>query len=284
MPTVADIGYGFLAPAGVAAIVFMLARLCCGDTGRRIAPAVAVVAGFLTGYGLLGLGPIRPNAHWEWIPYAALLTLAVGPSSCATTVAACERLFYYLAASVVLAHLLVPNWENLEPSATVYIIAWTFFAGLLAWTLEPLSNRCSPLLYAIVLTGTAVCCAVVLVLSGSLRFGQIAGSAAGALTGLSLVLLLVRSPALLTGIGFSFAVLIAGALLVGRVHSFSDVPLASYLLIPLAPLFLWVAALPPVSRLTGWRFAATALAFPIAACGLAVALAAFAEFAEFGSP
>ena len=83
-----DLLYGIVVPALLAGItIAVLHRFGPGEIFKRSAATVALVAGFLAGYGLLGLGPWQPAAHWHWLPWAVLLSLA--ESACAANV---ERL------------------------------------------------------------------------------------------------------------------------------------------------------------------------------------------------
>ena len=121
--------------------------------------------------------------------------------------------------------------------------------------------------------------AALLATSGSLRFAQVLGAGAGALCGMAAAAWLgARArPLALAGISLSFTVLLAGMMLVGRVNSFSSVPLASYVLIPVAPLFLWISFAGPLSHLQGMKRATVQFALALTPCAAALVLAALAE-------
>jgi hypothetical protein len=116
---------------------------------------------------------------------------------------------------------------------------------------------------------------VVLGLAGSLRFAQMAGCGAAALGGMAAASWIVRAARpLVSGVALPAALLVTGAMLIGRTNSFSDVPLVSYLLIPLATAALWLAATPSAVAARGWRRGAR-LVVPVvvATAGAILALA-----------
>jgi hypothetical protein len=82
-----------------------------------------------------------------------------------------------------------------------------------------------------------------------------------------------RSPA---GIALPYAVLIGGAMLIGRVNSFSDVPWASYLMIPLAAATLWLSLVGPLAKTNGMRHRLVQT-LPVLVSAVAVILALVAE-------
>ena len=49
------------------------------------------------------------------------------------------------------------------------------------------------------------------------------------------------------------ALLLTGLMLIGRVNSFSSVPLFCYMLVAVAPQFLWLTMIGPLARLTAWK-------------------------------
>ena len=81
----------------------------------------------------------------------------------------------------------------------------------------------------------------------------------------------------MTGSAAIFSMLIVGLLFIGHVNSSSNVPLVSYLLVPLAPLSLWLGTLRPVVRLSNKQYAALLLPLSLAPILLAVTLALVAE-------
>lgn len=276
--TTADIVYGMLLPtlagAGVMAVLPMGLPT---EVARRYTASCAALVGFLIGYVMLSLGPSVPTGHWHWLVYLLIAAAIVGPISLAEGLRVWERILLWLLLAAVTAGLLVPTWEDLEPSRAVH---WVVLAGmfvLLATFLQPLEDRLAGWHLGIAMWATLCTAAVVLALSGNGRFGQIAIAGAGAILGLSALSGLARGEQPLLGSSGLFAMLVVGTLLVGRVNSFSDVPLASYLLVPFAPLTLWCTQAPPFSRLGKATRVALAIALPTLILGLAAGLAVKAE-------
>lgn len=273
-----DVLLGFVLPALWAGGVFaLLSRFSPDGFCARFAPSVAFVGGFLLGYFSLKLGPLVPESHWHWLPYVMLLPLVVGPVSVATGVTLLERLLLYALASVIAFWCLVPVRESLEPSRAALLLVSAGAVVLLACLLEPLSRKFSGSFFALILFLTLTFAAVLLAFSGSLRFAQIAGAGAGALAGVTGVCRLVPKADSLSGLSIGFVLFLWGILLVGRVNSFSNVPLASYLLIPLAPASLWLVTLGPLSRLKGKKRLLVSASLPIVISLVAIALAALSE-------
>jgi hypothetical protein len=237
------------------------------------------VIGFLVGYGLLSLGPWTATAHWHWLPFALIAAAITGPVVCAEGVRIFERSLVYWLVTTVAAWLLVPTWDDLDPSRAVYLSVFTVYVVVLTSLLEPLANRLVGPLLSLVLWATMTAAAVVLALSGSLRFAQIALASSAALFGILLVTCVQREakPKPMVGGGFVFSLMSVGLLLIGRVNSFSEVPLISYLLIPAAPLTLWLTAVGPLSRISDTKRAIVRAALPLSVLAVAVLLAMIAE-------
>ncbi len=247
--SLSDLLYGGVVPVLVAGVsCWLVQRSLPRDLGERYAATVAILAGFLTGYALLALAPWTPTAHWHWLPYALLGASVAGPIACAGSVRWFERIFLNIAVATVAGWLLVPTWEDLAPSRPVHVIAVVVCMTALAALLEPLARRMPGPLLPVILWLTMTAAAVVLALSGSLRFAQIGVAAAAACFGIMLVACSRRDTNSIAGIGLPFAVIIVGLLLIGRVNSFSNVPMAAYLLVPAAPLLLWARVVGPFAK------------------------------------
>ena len=273
-----DILLGFVLPAVFAGGIYaLLSRAPAESAFGRFAPSAAFVGGFLLGYFALKLGPIIPASHWHWLPCLMLLPLVLGPVSQAAGVTALERVLVYGLIAAIAGWALVPTWEDLKPPRETHLVFWGVWVVLFAAVLEPLSRRLSGSLLGLVFLITMVCGAGVLVFGGSLRFGQIAGAGAGALAGLSIACRFTREARSLKGLAIGFLLLLSGMLLVGRVNSFSNVPLGSYLLVHFAPASLWVLALGPLSRWEGIKRNIIAVILPTAICVAALALAAWGD-------
>ncbi|QDS86030.1 hypothetical protein EC9_01880 [Rosistilla ulvae] len=278
MFSIQDILYGGCLPAAVAVLVFVvMSRGLPEQVGLRYASASALTLGFLAGYAMLALGPWAAESHWHWLPYALLVASVAGPIAAAEGVHAVERWLLFAILGGTFAWFLVPEWDDLQPSWAVHASILTIYIACLAGGLESLARRMPGPLLPATLWMTLSATAVALALSGSLRFAQIALAGAAAMFGLAILAWFRPARTSLVGSGFAVAVLAAGSLLIGRVNSFSEVPLATYLLIPLAPLALFASLAGPLSRVEGFKGVAFRLALPILLLGVAVGLAIAAE-------
>lgn len=272
--TLLDLLFGFGAPALVGVVVAALTQTLTSDeSGNRFAASWALAGGFVLGYRLLALGPWIPDSHWHWLAYAVLFSAVLGPVSRAGGVRLAERCLLYATCALLAGTYLVPSWEDLNPSRGVYLVGWTAFVAVCASLLDPLTKRFAGRVLPLVLTFALIVEAVVLALAGSLRFAQIAGCGAGGMAGYALVACFYPQRDCCRGVALPFMVLSGGAMLVGYLNSFSDVPSASYLLTPIAPLFLWAAATGPLFRLQGFKRAIIVVALPLLPCVCAILLA-----------
>lgn len=249
-----DLVYGLLLPAVVAAAVALAVARGTPRAGvSAFGVAVALASGFLVGYVLLGLAPLQPATHWHWLPWTVVLGL--GGALVGTTSGRRSHLLAWLVYVVVAAvagWLLVPTWPDLVPSRGVQWATWTAYVVAVAGALMTTLNRqrtavgssstavdgLPTVWVALVLAGTLLATAGVLVVSGSMRFAQMAGCGAGAALGIAGAAAIAPQRIDLTRLPLPVTVLTAGAMWIGRVNSYSDVPLVSYVLVPLAPLAL----------------------------------------------
>lgn len=204
-----------------------------------IETCLPLVVAAAVGYFMLSLGPWVPDAHYEWLPLGVVLA--------AVTASLLDFFRWnslvrwiglpigYAAIVGLVGYVLMPTWEGLEPSYTPYLACWCVGVLVISLTNEwTPGNGGWPM--AVVWLGTCLAAAVVVALSESLRFAQVAGLSFSA--GLGLVVTgIVLKRSLLGGLGLTLTVYLAGILLIAQVNSFSDVPLVSYWL-PIAGPFI----------------------------------------------
>ncbi|MEZ6060560.1 MAG: hypothetical protein R3C19_09380 [Planctomycetaceae bacterium] len=269
-----DLTHGFLLPAVAAAAVFLLLRTALPfHAARRLPSPLALVTGFLVGYWLLELGPVKPKSARDWLPAMVVLATA---GTLTPWRSLKVRGAIVLVVAALSAWLLVPNWGRLETTERAFVMAWHVMLVPMILCLEPLEERLTDWAFPAALTGVAACAAIILLLCGSLRFCQTAGCGTGALAGMSLVCFSGRRQTVLSGIVLPYTILLSGILLIGRIGSFSEVPWFCYVLPPLAPLALWIAAVRPLSQLTAAKAAALRIGLPLAVCAAAVVPAVIA--------
>ncbi len=275
------LGYGALVPAVVALAIYVTARrMLPGDAATRYPAALSVVGGFVTGYALLPWAPLNPSSHWHWLPYLALFTMLAGPVCLATGVGWLERIALHVAVAIVCAFVLVPTWEKLQTARLAYVIGLAASIAVISLLLEPLAKRNNGPVFPTLLVFVGATAAVVLGLSGSMKFAQLAGVIAAVAFGSALGTVILRSESFWRGAVLPFTVLVLGLLFVGYVNSFSNVPAASYALVGIAPLSLWLCAYRRLAQLP--RIARAAASIVLVVLPLAVALILAVTAAEGG--
>ncbi len=279
MLTARDLGLGFAVPALAAAIIVLVLRTkqLRSTTTDRYAASLAIFVGFFLGYRLIPLGPWSPEVDWHWIPYALAGAAIVGPVACGEGLTLCDRILLTLFAAVLLACGIVPTFGDLAPAYPYQFAALATFVLLFALLFEPISERLPGPTTPAILIATGLAAAAILLLSGSLRFMQIALAFVGSLSGVAVVAFRQREINALRGASPLLASLLCGLLLVGRAYSFSSVPTLSYLLVPLAPLTLGLVAVGPAARLSPrWKLTLQ-IALPLIVLATAVLLGVVAE-------
>ena len=245
-----EIVAGVIAPLLIASIVYgACLRLARFDPASRYAAALALASGFCTAFLFFTWAPLRPNEHWHWLPYLAVIAMIVGPASIATGVRRFERYALYLVVAAIAAFCLVPDWKSLETTRHWHRLIVGFGIALPCILLEELAKRRHGSLLPLSLFATCLAGSVVLVLSGSLKFAQLAGAVSFSLLGCSLVSLRSTKDAAFRGLMLAYTVLLGGLMYIARIHSFSQVPVASYILVLVAPIALWLAVVGPAARL-----------------------------------
>lgn len=292
---------GIAAPAVIAAFVGSLLPLLLrrASTARYSLP-VAFVAGLLSGYWLLGLGPVVPKLDRDWTPYAAVAALP------AALIPGRRWRTWSIKAAVLLLAIgligwwLVPSWPTLEPSREIHLLIWLIYAGGLSLAMLFLAFRLAEMfhpqqvfseetesaatetpggvIWLIMISGTLLAAFAMLPMTGSLRFAQIAGAAFGAMVGIVPVYWLAKRPPL-DGIAIVYAPLISAIMLTAKVNSFSGTPTICYVLLPLAPLAIGLLGYFPRAKQSPWMKAA-ALILAIVIASIAVGIAAYVFFSE----
>lgn len=277
-PTRDDLIYGLAVPATVALVVCLIRKFWKADFFDRYAAVLAIAPGFAYGYFRLELGPIDPDTDWEFLPYALIGACAVGPVAAVKGTTWFDRGLLYGVAGAALAWLVVPQWPDLEPSRLVYSLVLGGYMVVVASCFEPAADKLPGPVAPATMAFTCAGAAVVAVLSGSARFGQTPGLAAGAFAGITLAACFDRKHNALRGAAPLITGLLGGKMLLARASSFDPLPLACYVLIPAAPLLMCFAAFGPLGKLTGFKRALAQLLPPLIAVGVAAGLAISSEY------
>jgi hypothetical protein len=283
LPWVESAFLAFLVPALVSAVLLWLFR-----GADRVAGALALAGGYFVGYFAAGnlegyfitghlqswapLIPTSDKDEWSWLPWLAVLAgLAVLLPLKGGWLRRGVTALAVLAMGGTTAWLLVPDFESLRPVRSYYLGGGSAAVLLLWVVLDPLAEWQPGGRVPLLLACVAVAAAVVILLSGILKLATLAGPLAGALTGCAVVGLLSPDRGCLRGMLPGFAVLLVGLLLQGYLtRGAEDVPAISFLLVPVAPLLLWVGGR---GRWGGWLQAAAVL-LPLAAAVILAVLSA----------
>lgn len=253
------LGFGFSLP-GLTAFVCLACAVRSDQRRPRDGLGAVVFVLVPLWYAVLHLGPWRPAESWQWLPWLAIL-------ACVINAAAPNKWILWISYSLfalVAAWLLVPNIERLADERP-YWLAAVPLAILVALDSTILLSRrlVGPALpfYLLLVTLAA---ALLVFLASLAKFAQLGGILAGIAAGCCVVCWLYPTRSLTSAIVPGWATLYAGLLLEARLATFSEVPLVSYVLMLLAPLMIWLTAVPPVRKMkAGWRTVLTAFAIMI---------------------
>lgn len=253
---------GAALPAAVSAAACFAMR-ARGERAQRLAGALAVAGGFALAWLALSWAPVVPERAWQWLPALGLAAAAVssfedrvpGPWT------GLPRGVVALAAGA----LLVPVRDGVGGLASPTGIT-TVMAVAVPWTvLSVWGRQASHKAIWIVCLGWALGAAGLLELCSVAKFAQLAGVVAATAAP---ALLLARHRATLAGAIGPLCVLVPGLIVTGRLETFEPVPLASFVLVAIAPLAVLVA--PPGGR----RWPPVVVAAVLVAVGLGLAAAA----------
>jgi hypothetical protein len=247
------IGAGVLAPAAIAFGVYWLAsRLLPDSAASRYPVVIGLLAGFVAGCVLLlESDALKPSRHWHWLPWLGLMAGFTGCVSVRT--ASPIRWLLVLTTSAAVAWFLVPTWANLSPPRVVWLIALSVGLCVLIALSDPLPRRFGGRLVLGLLGITAAAVAVMIAACVSVTYAQVAGVAACALGGVwGGVCLRQRDDELAVRAALPAALTIVGGIaFVACIES--ERPQYGLLLLPIAPLGLWICQLPALHRLSGHK-------------------------------
>ncbi len=278
-----DLLFGLGLPALIGTVLFLLARRTGGDlapaesVGRDASP-FALVLGYLTAENVL-LGPpaIPPTEAAQWL-YFGLLALAVLTAiyeGCAGGV-----WHYYVPISIVVV-LMPAIWLLVRPLAenhwsrtesTTWIAGLAMAAMAMTFALDRFLGRQPGLAGSLSLVLVVALAAIVLLLSGTKTYAQLAAGAAAALAPGAVLAAIGRGQPYSRNIVPGFVLVLGGLLLAG--HQYASLTAQNALLLLVAPLGLWLGELPVVSRWPRWQRGLLAIAAVALPALLATALAA----------
>jgi hypothetical protein len=277
-----DIIYNLAIPAAAGmAFVFLSRRTVFAGTWfeRHAATSAILVALFVCSRMLVNLEWI-PKAERDWLIYMVIPAAILGPIALLPAVSVFERLPMYALAGLAVAWFVVPTFDDLNPP---YLVQFGILVGgvvLLPSCLEPVFERLPGIVTPLVLASTAGGGAAVMMLSKNAGFAQLSAAAAAGLGGIALIGFFSRGKNLVRGTAPLLIAFLGALMLVGRAYStlYSSVPTISYVLIPVAPLLMGLAAWGPAAGWSAKKRAALQIILPLVAIGIAVGLGLQAEW------
>lgn len=248
--------WGVAVPIAVASTVVAVVRwLTATERFRIFAGPLGLACGYAAGWaGLAGDALLHPSSYWHYLPYLGAIAALLG--GCMKWLVRSEMLRALLALAVCVfsAWMLVPDWRDLEP------VAFRYTAGLAALLLvvflasAPLADRSSGAewLWAVLLAG----CGQTITIAGliSFKLAQLSLLATSATAGCALIMLVTRSWST-AGLPLGLTVMLVGGAFVGAIQP--QPPVAGLMILPAAPLALWLSGGLPIGR---WPFLGSGVA------------------------
>ena len=167
-------------PAAAAVLLAWVCRLTLpGDVGTRYALPLPVAVAFLCGYWLLpDWAALRPERHWQWLPYLGLAGAMVGGLTTASGVNLVERWLVQIALATGAAWLLVPSWANDTAMPLLAVCLFVLMAAV-----EALPERLRGRLCLALIGVMSLMLAALLAIGVSMKFGALGGILAFAIAG-----------------------------------------------------------------------------------------------------
>jgi hypothetical protein len=265
---------GVTVPAVMFAAGLLAARLIPGpETLRRLARGISFGIAFLAAYAAYGWAPLKPdpNSAWHWLAYAPLVAGLLIPAG---------RWLGPAALALLGAWFLVPTWDDFDRESALLRVASSalLLAAVLSFVAERFAGGLLSILWLVVFVGASV----VVMLSGFALLAQLAAVVPALLGVCAIASWIAPSARLLRDVAPGVSILLAGILWSARFVSFSEVPLASYLLVLLAPLASLLMLLPPCRRLGPRQQHALHILGVLVPLAVAVALGWFATASDAG--
>ena len=252
--TAIDIGLrcGLIPAAAALAVFLAVGWLWAPDVARRYRAGIAFAFGVFIGFVLLPeTKTLAPAQFWEWLPHLGVLAAFVAGVTRAAGVTRGERWTAVYLFSAVAAWLIVPQWQELMPPWPVQWVCLAVGMIVLTALLMPLPQRLPGRAFPWWLVLTAATTSVLMMEQVSETFGRLAALPAGALAGCGIATLLSKELVDWRSLVLPFATVVGGYAFTGYVYP--TTPVRPMLLLPLAPLALWMCTLEPLARLAGVR-------------------------------
>jgi hypothetical protein len=255
-------------PAAVGlAIVLLVPRVAPKNRVNSWLYVFAFVAAYCLGHAIEA-GPdwtLRPARNWQWMFYLAPAAGIIGAMSTLTKATWTNRCLMIGLLAALAAGLLTlkPVLWAPRPASVVMLFAYLFLLWAAA---TPLERAFSPGALSGAYALAAAALSVMISEQISLSDGLVVVAAAAGLAGVALGAWLAGSADQAVGLSVPFAITVGGW---AWIETLSEVRLWPLLLVPIAPLALWVTRTGPLVRLRG----PAALAVPSVAILIVIVVA-----------
>jgi hypothetical protein len=217
----------------------------------RIASRVIAALGIIIGLLLLASKTsLAPGQFYEWVLYLAVFGAFLSGLTRAEGVTRGERWTGVYVFAPIAAWMIVPHWPEFVPSWRIQWAGMSLAIMLLTGLLYPLSQllpgRAFPWWLMLAMATTSV-----LLFDQSETFGVMAALPTGALAGCAVAAMAAKETPDWRSAVLPFVVFLVGYAYTGAVYPTE--PNWLMLLLPFAPLALWICTIGPLARLTGLR-------------------------------
>ena len=241
--------FGLVLPGLVSLVALTLAARFSRGWVRALT-GVALFLGIVLSAVGLGLGPLRPLEAWQWIPWLALF-VSLG-NSARTHIAILE--IFYVLISLLASRLLVPDIERLAEERwlwlfTMPVVILTSISSAVMQT-RKLDGPSLPFFWLLITLAGAVLTG----LASLNTFAHLGGMLMAVVAGCLVAAWIFPTRSLTSIIAPGWATFFSGLVMEAKLASFSEVSLASYMLILIAPFMIWLTAIPGVRKMKPiWR-------------------------------
>jgi hypothetical protein len=239
-------------PALAAFVLFVLIGwLWPSDVARRYRCGVSFAVGTFIGFVLLpSTTTLAPGQFYEWVLYLGVFAAFLSGLTRADGVTRGERWSAVYVFAHIAAWIIVPQGFQHVPAWPIQFAGISLAIMLLTALVHPfpqlLPGRAFPwwMLFAMATTS-------VLLFDQSETFGVMAALPTGALAGCAIAAMVAKETPDWRSAVLPFVVFLVGYAYTGAVYPTE--PKWLMLLLPLAPLALWICTIGPLARLTGLR-------------------------------
>ena len=231
-------------------LALWISRKGKGEISRWVA-GLAFVFGYALGHRIVtGSLPLVPHSSEQWLPSLAFISLLLSPIDEFKTSVWAKVAWRILLGIGVVGALLLPATFLPLPAKAAWILTLGIFLAVVCFCLDALAEREPKAWLPFTLSAVSAMSSISFLIAHSAIISQLAGVLTSVLGAAFLFVAWQRNWSLAKGATAVFVVLIFG---LGINSAFyADLPVASAILLWLAPLVGWIKFAPLVMRLPNW--------------------------------